>query len=62
MADAEIGGTPGCKRGAVCRGNFAGDHGLRAVHWMDEYDASVKEMERHAIAHVAHFIIIPSSP
>ena len=48
----------GCKRGTVCTGNSL-DATETCRTLMDEYDASVKEMEAAAIAHVAHLFSIP---
>lgn len=48
----------GCKRGVVCTGNSL-DATETCRKLMDEHDASVKEMEAAAIAHVAHLFSVP---
>jgi 5'-methylthioadenosine nucleosidase len=48
----------GCKRGVVCTGNsLDATETCRAA--LEEYGASVKEMEAAAIAHVAHLFDVP---
>lgn len=48
----------GCKRGVVCTGNSL-DATETCKKLLDEYEASVKEMEAAAMAHVAHLFGVP---
>jgi len=48
----------GCKRGVVCTGNSL-DATETCKKLLDEYQASVKEMEAAAMAHVAHLFGVP---